>query len=145
MPETTAQTLSARMDPATEALARQFVQFLETGTAPAGLFAEDVFVDFTLPLWRKQVRGRRAAEQLRRAGHPGPGTVPRWRADATPGGFVIEFEEAWAADGQQWTAREMARADVAGGEVAELSVYCTGDWDQALRAQHAAAETLIRP
>ena len=31
------------------------------------------------------------------------------------------------------------------GLIAELSVYCTGDWDQARQAEHAAAVTLIRP
>ena len=139
----TAQTLPAEsgIDP----LVHRFIRFLETGTAPEGLFAEDVFVDFTMPLWRKQVSGRRAAEELRRSDHPDPGTVPQWRADPIPGGFVIEFQEAWTADGQQWIAREMVRADVTNGEVTELSVYCTGDWDEALVREHAATETMIRP
>ena len=39
----------------------------------------------------------------------------------------------------------MMRAEVAGGQVAELTVYCAGDWDQAPQAEHAAAATLIRP
>jgi hypothetical protein len=37
------------------------------------------------------------------------------------------------------------RAEVAGGQVAELTVYCAGDWDQARQAEHAATVTLIRP
>jgi len=39
----------------------------------------------------------------------------------------------------------MVRADVTNGEVTELSVYCTGDWDEALVREHAATETMIRP
>jgi hypothetical protein len=31
------------------------------------------------------------------------------------------------------------------GAIAELTVYCTGDWDQARQAEHATAVTLIRP
>ena len=40
---------------------------------------------------------------------------------------------------------KMIRAEVADGAIAELTVYCTGDWDQARQADHAAAVTLIRP
>ena len=42
-------------------------------------------------------------------------------------------------------AREMMRVEVADGAIAELTVYCTGDWDEARQAEHAAAVTLIRP
>ena len=74
-------------------------------------------------------------------GHPGRGTVTRWRADPTPSGFVFEFEERWNSEGQQWYAREMMRIEVTEGAIAELTVYCTGDWDQARQAEHAAAVT----
>jgi hypothetical protein len=63
-------------------LAGKLITFLETGTAPAGLFAPDVFVDFTMPLWRLQAQGARDAIGMRLAGHPGPGRVPRSRFDA---------------------------------------------------------------
>ena len=43
------------------------------------------------------------------------------------------------------SAEAMIRAEVADGAIAELTVYCTGDWDQARQADHAAAVTLIRP
>jgi hypothetical protein len=82
---------------------------------------------------------------VRKEGHPGPGTVTRCRVDPTASGFVLEFEERWGAEGQQWYAREMIRADVADGAIAELTVYCTGDWDEARQAEHAAAVSLIRP
>ena len=29
--------------------------------------------------------------------------------------------------------------------IAELTVYCTGDWDEARQREHAAAVELIRP
>ena len=38
-----------------------------------------------------------------------------------------------------------ATAEVTGGLVTEVTVYCTGDWDQARQAEHAAAVTLLRP
>ena len=58
---------------------------------------------------------------------------------------MFEFEERWDHEGQRWCAREMMRAEVADGQIAELTVYCTGDWDQARQAEHAASVTLIRP
>jgi hypothetical protein len=39
----------------------------------------------------------------------------------------------------------MIRADVADGRIAEMSVYCTGDWDEAKQREHAAAVSLPRP
>ena len=122
-----------------------FVTFLETGEAPARLFAPDVFCDFTMPRWRLQAEGVGAVVALRRHGHPGPGRVPRHRFDPTPTGFVLEVEEAWDADGEHWYCRELFRADVSDDGITRLSVYCTGDWDAARVAEHAAAVTLIRP
>jgi len=126
-------------------LAAKLVAFLETGTVPAGLFAPDVFCDFTLPQWRLQARGVDDVRALRLAGHPGAGRVPRSRFDATATGFVLEAEEEWEHDGQSWYCRELFRADVAAGLISELAVYCTGDWDAAQVARHAAAVILLRP
>ena len=126
-------------------LASQFITLLETGTAPAGLFTPDVFCDFTMPQWRLQAQGDADVVGLRRHGHPAPGRVPRSRFDATTTGFVLEVEEQWEAGGESWYCRELFRADVTGGSISQLSVYCTGDWDAALVARHAATVPLLRP
>ena len=128
-----------------QVLSEKIVNFLETGQAPDGLFRPDVFLDLTMPAWRIQTAGAEDLIAVRKQGHPGPGTVTRWRADPTPSGFVLEFEERWSGEGQQWYAREMMRIEVIEGTIAELTVYCTGDWDEARQAEHAAAVTLIRP
>lgn len=125
-------------------LAEELVQFLETGAPPAGLFSADVFCDFTLPHWRLQAEGVPDLVALRRAGHPGPGRVVRTRLDETPTGFVLEFEERWEDEGRRWYARELARADVTGGAISQLSVYCTGDWDEQLEERHRREVTLLR-
>ena len=80
-------------EPLLRGLAAKFIQFLETGTAPAGLFATDAFCDFTMPQWRLQAQGAEDIVRLRKAGHPSPGRVPRSRFDATMTGFVLEVEE----------------------------------------------------
>ncbi|HWA73865.1 MAG TPA: hypothetical protein VG937_16095 [Polyangiaceae bacterium] len=125
-------------------LAALLVQFFETGSPPPELFANDVFCDLSLPRWRRQAQGIPALVAMRLRGHPNPGKVPRWRCDPTPTGFVLEFEERWKQNGHDWYAREIARADVTDGKVSALSVYCTGDWDEERRIQHAAEVTLLR-
>jgi len=109
-----------------------------------------VFCDFTMPLWRLQACGVEDVVALRKQGHSGPSRVPRWRFDPTPTGFVLEFEEDWVdqdrqGNGRRWTARELARADIGEEGIAQFSVYCTGDWDEQRRIEHANAVTLIRP
>ena len=126
-------------------LAGLFIEFLEMGTVPDGLFTADVFCDFTMPKWRLQAQGIEGVVALRKAGHPGSGQVPRWRCDPTEVGFVLEFEERWVQDGKDWYSREMVRADALKGTISEFSVYCTGDWDADHRAKHAAAVALLRP
>ena len=119
--------------------------YLESGRAPSHLFTDDVFCDFTFPLGRVQAQGVADVLALRRHGHPQPGSVPRWRVDPTPTGFVLEFEERWQHDGQSWYSREMLRADLRGHSICALSVYCTGDWDGPRQARHRELVRLIRP
>jgi hypothetical protein len=126
-------------------LAELFVRFLETNTAPEGLFTDDVFLDLTLPQWRLQTRGRDALVSVRRNSHPFRGTVPRHRVDPTPTGLVLEFEETWL-DGQgTWYCRELMRADLHDGAISEASIYCTGDWNPATQASHSKEVTLLQP
>ena len=131
--------------PTARAVADLFIAYLETGQAQPGLFAPDVFTDFTMPTWRLQAQGAEDSLALRSGGHPGPGQVIRSRFDPTPTGFVLEVEEAWDDDGGHWYCRELFRADVGPAGITDLAVYCTGDWDEAQVAQHARSVTLIRP
>ncbi|MDQ1743646.1 MAG: hypothetical protein QOE23_1985 [Pseudonocardiales bacterium] len=126
-------------------LAAQFIDFLETGVAADGLFAPDLFTDFTMPLWRLQADTAEGSIDLRRAGHPMVGRVPSSRLDLTDRGFVLEVEEQWQDRGEDWYCRELFRADVTDGSITQLAVYCTGDWDSARVAEHRAAVALIRP
>jgi hypothetical protein len=126
-------------------LANKFIEFLETNQLPDDLFSPDIFADVTLPTWRLQADNPTDLVAIRVGGHPDPGRVPRHRFDPTPTGFVLEFEERWTAGGQDWYCREMIRADVSEAGIHQLSVYCTGDWDEAQVAAHSAAVTLLRP
>lgn len=124
---------------------RKLVDWLETTHVPEGLFTADVFVDFTPPQWRLQARGVEQTVAIRRNGHPAPGRVTRLRYDPTPSGFVLEWEEEWDENGDQWYCRELMRAEVRDGAISAMSVYCTGDWSSADRDRHAREVRLIRP
>jgi hypothetical protein len=65
--------------------------------------------------------------------------------DLTERGFLLEVEETWDGDGGEWYCRELIRADVTDSSVSAISVYCTGDWSPAQRAQHNADVALLRP
>lgn len=121
------------------------IKFLESGSAPDGLFAPDVFADLSLPQWRVQAATAEEILAIRSEGHPFPGQVRVERVEPTEHGFTIEFEERWDNAGQRWYCREMIRADVLGASIVELSIYCTGDWDEAKQQEHADAVQLIRP
>lgn len=144
-PATPAATPTPTTPDRRTALAEALVRFLECGEPEPGLFAPDVFCDLVLPRWRLQARGADDAVALRRSGHPARGRVPRHRVDPTPTGFVLEVEEAWEDGGEAWTCRELFRADIGPGGIVELAVYCTGDWDAARVAEHAASVRLLRP
>lgn len=133
------------MDDTVRGLSEKLVNFLETGTVADGLFRPDVFLDLTMPTWRVQATGAEELIAERKQGHPATGTVSRWRSDPTPTGFVFEFEERWDHEGQSWYSRELMRVEVTDGQIAELAVYCTGDWDSARRAEHAREVRLLRP
>jgi hypothetical protein len=126
-------------------IAQRFVQFLETGQAPAGLFHPEAFCDYSRPTWRLQARGGDEVVRLRRENHPDKGSVPRWRCDPTPTGLVVEFEERWGEGEDRRYSREMARLDVSGSSIVEMSVYCTGDWEPATEDQHRREVVLLRP
>ena len=128
-----------------EVVVANLVKWLETGHAPDGMLAADCFLDLSLPQWRIQTGTAREALAVRRDSHPFPGAVRVERVDRTDRGFVISFEERWDHEGQRWYCREHIRADVVGDTITEMAVYCTGDWDEALQAAHAADVALLRP
>lgn len=121
------------------------IRFLETGAVADGLFAQELFSDLSLPQWRLQGATDEDLIMLRRVNHPFPGQVRVERVEPTDHGFLVEFEERWHHDGQDWYSREAIRADVVAGSIVEMSIYCTGDWDESAQTNHAAAVELIRP
>ena len=128
-----------------ERVVRSLLEFLQTGVAPADLFGDDVFCDFSLPTWRLQASGRSDVIALRQRGHPGPSTVVGHQVRPTPDGFVMELQERWSDAGGDWYCRECLLATLREGRITELSVYCTGDWSRQRQHDHVRAVQLLRP
>lgn len=134
-----------RLTPAAERLSGMLVRWLETGVRPDDLFSDEVFLDLSLPHWRVQVSGVDAAFAVREESHPYPGRVRVEALDQTGRGFVVQFEERWDADGQEWYCRELMHCIIQADRITELAVYCTGDWDATVQQRHAEQVRLLRP
>ena len=113
--------------------------------AVGDVFTEDVFLDGHPPFWRFQIQGRDAfAEWLR--GYVGEHvTVDVVRTVATSDGFVTEHVDEHVEGGARMTSRKLVLCTMRETRIAELSVYCSGDWDAELRARHQAEAPIFRP
>lgn len=115
-------------------------------TASVGdVLAEDVFLDGHPPLWRFQIQGRDNFAQWLAGYTPNGAEITVVRTIPTATGFVTELIGRHDEDGKDMTDRKIVLCEVRGGRIAELTVYCSGDWDAELRDRHAAEASLIRP
>lgn len=130
--------------PAAERLSARFGSLFETFDA-GDLFAPDALFDLNMPVWRFQLVGGEAfAEQLRTIAR-GPVTVEVLRTVSTAAGFVHEHEERQEVDGEVYSARRLWLCEVRDGRITEVTGYCSGEWDEALRARHAVEAPMVRP
>ena len=141
----TAVEASPTVGTAVAGLAGAFVRWLESGERQPGLFADDVFCDLSLPHWRIQAEGVEAVVGIREGEHPYRGAVRVEALDSTSRGFLIQLEERWEAEGQQWYCRELIHCVVTDDRISELVVSCTGDWDAQRQRLHAEQVRLLRP
>jgi ketosteroid isomerase-like protein len=126
-------------------LSRRFHDAFRTLHAGRDAFADDAFFDLNMPVWRFQLQGREAfGAQLRRI-NQGPSRVDVLRTVQTEGGFVTEHVEHQEVDGEDHSARRLWLCEVRDGRITEVVGYCSGEWDDELRARHAAEAPMIRP
>ncbi len=115
-------------------------------TAEAGdVLTDDIFLDGNPPLWRFQLQGRDAFDCWIKSFMPRGADTTVVRTIPTVTGFVTEFVGRHDEDGEEITDRKILLADVRAGRIAELTIYCSGDWNAELRARHATETQLIRP
>ncbi len=115
-------------------------------TAAAGdVLADDVFLDGNPPLWRFQLEGRDTFDAWIKSFMPDGAETTVVRTIPTVTGFVTEFTGRHQENGEQITDRKILLAEVRGGRIVELTIYCSGDWNAELRARHTAETRLTRP
>jgi len=109
------------------------------------VLADGVFLDGHPPLWRFQLEGRDTFATWLSGYSPHGAEVTVVRTVPTTTGFVTEFAGRHEENGDEMTDRKILLVEVRGGRIAELTVYCSGDWNAELRDRHAAETELIRP
>jgi hypothetical protein len=115
-------------------------------TADVGdLFTDDLFLDGHPPLWRFQLQGIDAFASWLAGYAPKGVDTSVVRTVPAASGFVTELTGRHEEDGELMTDRKIVLCAVRDGRIAELTVYCSGDWDADLRARHDAETTLLRP
>jgi ketosteroid isomerase-like protein len=115
-------------------------------TADVGdLLTEDIFLDGHPPLWRFQLQGRDNFAAWLEGYTPDGAETTVVRTIPTVTGFVTELVGRHEENGEEMTDRKIVLCEVRGGRIAELTVYCSGDWNAELRARHAAEAALLRP
>jgi ketosteroid isomerase-like protein len=130
----------------TEELSRRFNRVFETFDAGDDLFAPDAFFDLNMPVWRFQIEGAEAfANQVAKINRGGAVRIDILRTVATVSGFVTEHEEHEDVDGEDMSARRLWLCEVRDGLITEVVGYCSGEWDEALRARHAVEAPMLRP
>ena len=127
-----------------ERLSQQFAEVFQTLDSGENLFSPDVFFDLNMPVWRFQLQGPRAFESQLKQIVEGAVRIDVLRTVATTSGFVTEHEEHQNVEGQDLTARRLWLCKVRGGQIIEAIGYCSGEWDEELRARHAIEAPMIR-
>jgi hypothetical protein len=126
-------------------LSRRFHDAFETLEAREDVFAPDAFFDLNMPIWRFQIEGREAfGAQIARI-NQGPSRVEITRTVPTASGFVAEHVEHQDVNGEDHSARRLVLCEVRDERIVEVVVYCSGEWDEELRARHATEAPMIRP
>jgi hypothetical protein len=142
---TSAQESTAVHTSTAQHLSEALAEGFRTGKV-SDVLTEDVFLDGNPPLWRFQLQGIEAFTDWYSGFMPhGMEEVNVVRTIPTASGFVTELTEAHRQDGDEITSRKIVLCEVRNGRIAELTIYCSGDWDAETRARHAAEAPMLRP
>lgn len=131
---------STHVDPALEALALGLAEAMSSGTVPDGVFANDVFLDLNVPEWRFQLQGLDTLRHML-AADLDPAPIETMRLTPGIGGFVLEL----AVENERYYGRRLYNVRTSGGLIAEVTMFCTGDWSLEQRARQQAEAPMLRP
>ena len=141
----TTRRMAAPIDLSTvERLSRRFHEAFRTFDAREDAFAPDAFFDLNMPVWRFQLQGRDTFGAQLESINQGDVRIDVLRTIPTVSGFVTEHVEHQDVSGQDLSARRLFLCEVRDGRIAEVVGYCSGEWDEELRARHAVEAPMIR-
>ncbi len=129
----------------TDHLSRRFADMFGAFDGGDDVFAADVLFDLNMPVWRFQMQGREAWGAQMAALIRGPLRIDVLRTVPTASGFVAEHAEHQQVEGEDLTARRLWLCETRDGLIVEAVGFCTGEWDEALRARHAVEAPMLRP
>ena len=120
----------------------QLYEAIERGTPiDANLFASDVVLDATVPMWRFHRHGAAATAAELGRWYANPGRFEGFQRFALPGGALVEFILTWAQHGVPHACHQSHRIELdAEGRIRRLHVWCGGRWPANLLADMARAE-----
>ena len=112
---------------------------------PGDLFTTDFVLDGHPPFWWFQIQGLDGfTTWLEEYVAHGPNVIVI-RTTTTEDGFLSEhLVSETVPDRGLITGRRIHVCTVRSGQIAEMTVYCSGDWDEALRTRHAAEAPILR-
>ena len=126
-------------------MSQRFAEVFQTLDAGENLFSPDVLFDLNMPVWRFQLQGPMAFESQLKQIVEGEVRIDILRTVPTTSGFVTEHEEHQNVHGQDLTSRRLWLCEVQRGQIAGVIGYCSGQWDEELRARHAVEAPMIHP
>jgi ketosteroid isomerase-like protein len=110
------------------------------------VFTDDFFLDGHPPYWRFQLQGIDEFTGWLEGYTAERPLVVVERTIATADGFLTEHTtREHDADRGEITARKVLICTVRDGRISEMTAYCSGDFDAALRARQAREAPMYRP
>jgi hypothetical protein len=126
-------------------LSEHFAEVFSNPAVAEDVFSANAFFDLNMPVWRFQLQGPSAFAAQLESINEGDVRIRVLRTVPTSSGFVTEHEEHQIVQGGDLTARRLWLCEVRDGRIVEAVGYCSGEWDEELRARHAAEAPMIRP
>ena len=103
-------------------------------------WADDAFLDATVPNWRMTRRGADAIRAEYGRWFADPGRFEQLRRIPTPGGEVVEYLLTWEEQGVPHAAHHVHILQVDDDRITADIVMCGGRWPAPLLAEMAAAD-----
>lgn len=94
----------------------------------AGIYADDVVLDATVPGWRLAQHGEAAVRAQLGEWFADPGSFEELSRVVLPDGELVTFTLRWIEDGEPWSAHQVHLLRVEDGRITWQQAWCGGRW-----------------